>query len=348
MKAIVLTGKAQAEYREIPTPECPEDGLLVKIEAVGLCGSDIRTYFHGHKSVTYPAVIGHENAGVIVGTGGKHTGGWAMGDRVVINPSIPCGKCYYCMHGSPDICNNWFVYGNDIPGGFAQYLAVPGVGVERGQILRVPDGISLDEITLTELMASVLKAQEQMRVTLGDTVVIFGCGPIGCLHTQIARLRGAGKIILADISQDRLELVKGFGADLLVNSGKEDIVSIVRGLTNGIGADVCIVAAPSAEPHRLGVELLKKEGRLSYFGGLNKEAPLSTVDGNLVHYNRIEIRGAYSYSFANFEQGFKLVSEGKIDKRIITHRLPLRDMEEGVRLVQAGKAIKVVLKPWEE
>jgi len=345
MKAIVLIGKGEAEYREIPDPRCPEDGLLVKVEAVGLCGSDIRTYFHGHKKVAYPAVIGHENAGVIVEVGEKCERRWAVGDKVVINPAIPCGNCYYCLHGSPDICDDWLVYGNDIPGGFAEYLAVPGVGVERGQILSVPDGASLDEIILSELLASVLKAQEQLRVTLGDTVVIFGSGPIGCLHTLIARLRGAAKIVLADINQERLELVRPLGADYLINSGREDIVSAVRELTNGVGAEVCIVAAPSAEPHRLGVELLKKEGRLSYFGGLNKEAPMSTIDGNIVHYNRIEIRGAYSYTFANFEHGYKLVAAGKIDKRIITHRLPLEKFKEGVELVQAGKAIKVVLKP---
>jgi len=349
MKALVLTGKEQAEYRDVEKPVCPEDGMILKVEAVGLCGSDVRTYLHGHSKVKYPAVIGHENAGTIAEIGAKVRAEWKVGDRVIVNPAIPCGKCYYCTHGDMSgLCEVLSVYGNDIPGGFAQYMQIPGKGIEKGQILRIPDGIDFDDIIIVELLASVIKAQEQMQVSLGETVVVIGTGPIGCLHVQIAKLRGASKIIMMGRNPERLKLAGRFGATHLVNSVDEDPVKKVREITGGRGADVVIVAAPSAEPHQQGLMMLRKEGRLSMFGGLNKENPWSTLDANLIHYSRLEIRGAYSYSFANFMQGFELVTEGKIDKGIVTHKLPLRDMTEGVRLIQAGKAIKVVLKPWLE
>jgi L-iditol 2-dehydrogenase len=349
MKAMVLTGKGQAEYKDVEKPLCPKDGMILRIESVGLCGSDVRTYIHGHSKVKYPAIIGHENAGVIAEIGEDVRSDWKIGDRVIVNPAIPCGKCYYCTHDDMSgLCEVLSIYGNDIPGGFAQYMPIPGVGVEKGQIIRIPEGIEFDEIIIVELLASVVKAQEQMRVGLGESVVIIGSGPIGCLHAQISKLRGATKIILADLNQERLDMAEKFGATHLVNSSKEDIVKRVKEITGGLGADVVIVAAPSAEPHQQGVEMLRKEGRLSMFGGLNKENPWSKLDANLIHYNRIEIRGAYSYSFANFKQGFDLVLAGKIDKEIVTHKIPLKDMTEGVKLIQSGKAIKVVMKPWIE
>ena len=349
MKALVLTGKQQAEYIDVEKPVCAKDGMILKIEAVGLCGSDVRTYIHGHSKVKYPAIIGHENAGVIVEIGEDVKADWKVGDRVIVNPAIPCGKCYYCTHDDMSgLCEILSVYGNDIPGGFAQYMAIPGVGIEKGQIIRIPDEIDFDEIIIVELLASVIKSQEHMRVSLGDTVVIIGSGPIGCLHAQIAKLRGATKIVMADINQERLDMVGKFGATHLVNSGQEDLVKIVKEITNGRGADVVIVAAPTAEPHQQGLEMLRKEGRLSMFGGLNKDNPWTKLDANLIHYNRLEIHGAYSYSFANFMQGFELVLAGKINKDIVTHKIPLKDMPEGVKLIQAGKAIKVVLKPWME
>ena len=349
MKALVLTGKEQAEYRDVEKPVCPEAGMILKIESVGLCGSDVRTYLHGHSKVKYPAIIGHENAGTIAEVGSKVRMDWKVGDRVIVNPAILCGKCYYCTHGDMSgLCEVLSVYGNDIPGGFAQYMQIPGVGVEKGQILRIPEEIDFDEIVIVELLASVIKAQEQLRIGLGETVVIIGTGPIGCLHAQIAKLRGATKIIMAGRNQERLNMAGKFGATHLVNSAGEDLVKRVKEITGDRGADVVIVAAPSAEPHQPGLEMLRKEGRLSMFGGLSKENPWSRLDANLIHYNRLEIRGAYSYSFADFMQGFELVLAGKIDKDIVTHKLPLKDMPEGVRLIQAGKAIKVVLKPWLE
>ena len=198
---------------------------------------------------------------------------------------------------------------------------------------------------IVELLASVIKAQEQLQTSLGDTVVIIGSGPIGCLHAQIAKLRGATTIVMADINKERLDKCVEFGATHFVDSSKEDLVKIVKEITKGRGADVVIAAAPSSQPHQPGLEMLRKEGRLSIFGGLDKANPWSNLDANLIHYNRLSVIGAYSYSPAAFGKGFDLISAGKINTNIITHKLPLSQMEEGIKLIKSGEAIKVVLRP---
>lgn len=344
MKALLLTGKSSVEYKEIPTPDCPDDGLLLKIEAVGLCGSDVRTYTHGHSKVKYPAILGHENAGVIEQVG-KNVKDYKVGERILASPAISCGKCYYCTHNMPGLCEVLVVFGHSIPGGFAQYMVIPGEALERGQLIRIPEHIDFDQMIIVELLASVIKAQEQLEISLGDTVVIIGSGPIGCLHAQIAKLRGATTIVMADINKERLDKCVQFGGTHFVDSSKEDLVKIVKDITEDRGADVVIAAAPSSQPHQPGLEMLRKEGRLSVFGGLDKANPWSNLDANLIHYNRLSVIGAYSYSPATFAKGFDLISAGKINMNIITHKLPLSQMEEGVRLIKSGEAIKVVLLP---
>ncbi|WP_294547583.1 alcohol dehydrogenase catalytic domain-containing protein [uncultured Pseudoflavonifractor sp.] len=347
MKALYLTGKAQVEMRDIPVPECPDDGLLIKIDSVGLCGSDVRTYSVGSAKINYPVILGHENAGYVEKVG-KNVTGWKVGDKVVANPAIPCGKCYYCVNKMPGLCDNIQVAGTSFPGGFAQYMVFPGDMLSRGQIIKVPDDADLEPMILAELLASVVKAQDDLKVGMGETVVIVGSGPIGCLHAQIARLHGATKIIMAELNKERLDKCHEFGGTHFIVSSQEDLVQRVMEITDGRGADVCIVACPSAKPHQQGVELLRKEGRLCLFGGLPKDNPWTTMDGNLIHYKRLRIFGAYSYSAADFAKGYELLAAGRIDTRIITHTLPLEKMPEGVRMIQQGEAIKVVLKPWME
>jgi L-iditol 2-dehydrogenase len=344
MKALVLNGKQDVEYKEILTPECPQDGFLLRVEAVGLCGSDVRNYTHGHSKLQYPAVLGHENAGIVVEVG-ENCSEYKVGDKLVLNPAIPCGKCYYCENDNRGLCENLKVVGTQVQGGFAQFMAVDSDIIERGQILRMPEDLAYDQVILAELLSSVIKAQEQLEVGLNDTVVIVGSGPIGCLHSQIAKLRGATTIVMADINQERVDAVRPFGGTHFVNSAEVDLVQYVKDLTGGIGADVVIVAAPSAKPHQEGLVMLKKEGRLSIFGGLSKEDPWSIMDGNLIHYNRLKIIGAYSYSPCDFKKGFDLLAGGHINMDMITHRLPLKDMEQGVKLIREGKAMKVVLLP---
>lgn len=345
MKALVLKGKKDISYEEIEMKKCPKDGLLLKIEAVGLCGSDIRTYEFGHHNLTYPAILGHENAGEIIQVGVDAPGEFKVGDRIIMFPTIPCMKCWYCQNGKHSLCINRPTYGTDLHGGMAEYMVIPKEGIERGTICKIPKDIKGEDIVVVELLSSILNAQEYANVSLGETVVIIGSGPIGCLHTEVARLRGAKEIIIVDIKDNRLQKAKDFSATHFINSAKENLKERIMEITSGFGADVVIIAAPSASAIKEGLELLRKQGRLVIFGGLNKEDPWVTLDGNLIHYNELKVIGTFGYNGSTFEKAFNIVCNKMLRGNIVTHILPLEQMEEGVRLVKEGEALKVVLKP---
>lgn len=347
MKALFLKGIRNVEYSDIPKPTCPDDGLLIKVDTAGLCGSDIRLYNSGSSSLQYPVILGHEIAGIIEEVGKSVVYEWKIGDRVIANPTVPCGKCFYCVNNMYDLCDYLEIAGNSFPGAFAQYMVLPRSMVERGQIIKIADGCELEPMVLVELLASVIKAQNDLHINIGETVVIIGSGPIGCLHAQIAKLHGAMRIIMADINGERLDKCRGFGGTHFIVSSKENLVSRVLDITGGHGADAVIVACPAKEPHQQGLEMLRKEGRLSIFGGLAKDNSYSTMDANLIHYKRLKVLGAFTYSMAEFQRGYELISSGKIDTNIITHKFPLREMESGVAAANSGEAIKVLLKPWE-
>ncbi|MFZ7134630.1 MAG: alcohol dehydrogenase catalytic domain-containing protein [Eubacteriales bacterium] len=345
MKALVLEGKEKIVYQEVETPTCPKDGLLVKVDSVGLCGSDVRTYFYGHQHVTYPCIIGHENAGTIVEVGEK-VEGFSAGEKIIINPVLPCGECWYCQKGWQHMCSDRLTYGHHIPGGFAEFMTVPGIGLEKGQVIKIPQEVSTDEIVIVELLSSIINAQEYADVTLGETVAVFGTGPIGCLHSEIARLRGAKKIIMIDINEERLKLSKNFSGTQFINGANVDAVKEILDNTEGFGVDVAIIASPSVQAQAQGLDILRKRGRLVIFGGVSSENPYTTLDSNKIHYNEIAILGAFAYGPNNFKKAFDIVVNKMINTNgFITHVLPLSKVEEGIEAVKTGKALKVVLKP---
>lgn len=345
MKALVLEGKEKIVYTDVETPVCPQDGLLLKIDSVGLCGSDVRTYSHGHHDIEYPCVLGHENAGTIVGVGEQVTG-FTVGEKIIVNPVLPCGKCWYCQKGLQHLCSDRLTYGHQIQGGFAQYMVVPGIGLERGQVIKIPDGVSTDDIVVVELLSSVINSQEYANVTLGETVAIFGTGPIGCLHSEIARLRGAKEIIMIDINDNRLELARNFSGTKFINSAKVDIVQEIMEATDGFGVDVAIIATPAVQSQAQGLDLLRKRGRLVIFGGVSSENPYTTLNSNTIHYNEIAVIGSFAYGPNNFKKAFDIIANKMINTEgFVTHILPLSEVEEGIAEVKAGRALKVVLKP---
>lgn len=345
MKALVLEGKEKILYTDVQKPNCPDDGLLVRVNSVGLCGSDVRTYFHGHHDLEYPVIIGHENVGIVEEVGSK-TKGFVLGEKVIINPVIPCGECWYCRQGWQHMCTDRLTYGTNIPGGFAEFIAVPGVGIEKGQILKLPQGASTDDFVIVELLSSIINSQEYANISLGETVAIFGTGPIGCLHSEIARLRGAKEIIMIDINDERLKLAESFSGKTFINSTKVEVVKEILEQTNGFGVDVAIIASPSVQAQVQGLDILRKRGRLVIFGGVAADNPYTTLDSNKIHYNEIAVLGAFAYGPNNFKKAFDIVAAKMINiDGFITHVMPLSKVHDGIEAIKSGKALKVVLKP---
>ena len=346
MKAAIYKGIENMVVEEVADPKLPNDGVIVQVKACGICGSDLRTYYSGTSYVHPPAIIGHEIAGIITEIGKHAELPYEVGDRVSIAPPIHCGECYYCKRGRRNLCLNMEAIASDLPGGFAEYLSLPGTAVSKGCFARIPENLHFDEAAISELACSVIKCQEHYNINVNDVVVVLGAGPIGRLHVQLAKLRGAQTVILSDIAETRIEMAKTAGADILVNSTKEKLKDVVNNATDNLGASVVIVAAPSTSAAVEGQYFVAKGGKLILFAGFPKNDATVSLDGNLIHYSEIEIVGTAGFTDRHHELALALANKGSLNlKELISYDLQLEQIVDGIEAMKSGEALKVVIKP---
>ncbi len=344
MKAAILRGPRQLTVEEIPTPQAADDGILLQVMACGVCGSDLRTYLHGPRFAVDKVIMGHEIGGTVEAVGSQASG-YAVGDRLAIAPDVHCGQCYYCRRGLFNLCDDLKFLGAQYPGGFAEYLALPGEVLTRGIVHPMPAGISFAEATVAEPSSSVLSSHFKAGTTVGDTVVVIGAGPIGCLHVEVARARGA-RVIIAEVAPERLKMAERFGPEAVIDSSQEDPVERVHALTGGIGADIVIAAVGVSAVHNQAVEMVRKGGRVVLFGGLPKDKAMTTLDGNVIHYGEIAVVGAFSYHPTRHKLALDLIAEGKIRaSKLITHTFSLDDAVAAFETAARGEGLKIVITP---
>ena len=344
MRAAVFHGPGDLRISELPRPRITDGELLVRIAACAVCGSDVRTFRHGARNIDKPVVLGHELSGTIVEAGAAS--GFREGQRVAVAPAIPCGECRYCRCGAETMCERLRSIGYQFDGGLAEFMSVPASAVRAGCVNALPEGLSFDEAALAEPLACVINAHELLHMTAGDTVVILGAGPIGCLHVGLARVRGAAKIILADLRAERLHLAGAFRPDVLIDASREDVQARVLDETDGAGASVVIVAAPAHSAQEQSIRLAARRGRINFFGGLPKTNPIISLDANVVHYAELTIVGSYGSRPAHNVQALELVASGRIPiRRLIGLELPLERVVEGLLAVERGEVMKVVVRP---
>lgn len=299
----------------------------------------------GHQHISLPRVLGHEVAGEIVQVG-DGVEGWAVGDRVQVIAAIPDGTCYQCRRGYQTVCENLESIGYQYDGGFAELMRVPAKVLAVDGVNRIPDGLSPAEAALTEPLACVLNGQELARVGEGDSVVVVGAGPIGCLHVRLARARGATCVILIDVNPTRLELASRVQPDHVINGAEQDPVEAVLDLTDGRGADVVITAAAAKAPQEQALSMAVPRGRVSLFGGLPKDDPIIRSDSNLIHYRELSVVGAYGSTPRHNREALGLIASGQVPVGdLITNRLPLDRITDALDIVARGEGIKVVIEP---
>ncbi len=346
MKAVVVRAPMAFDVEEVAAPEVPPGGLLLDVKACGLCGSDLRTLRSGHRKVTLPWTIGHEICGVVAETGPGYAGPWQSGELLSLGPVVYCGRCDFCQEGRYELCEGYREIAQAWPGGFAEQMAVPAEAVRLGVIERVPAGVDPASAAIAEPISSCLNAQEKGQVGLGETVVIIGSGPIGCIHSTLARLHGAEKVFIADINAERLKLAEPFAPDALIDVSQTDLVAEVRRLTNGRGADVVITATPAPVAAVQAVEMARKGGRILLFGGLPKDESRPGVDLNIVHYNALHVIGTTIFAPRHYRLAVKLVAAQRIPvEKLITHRFPLTDFNRGATMALEGSVLKAVFEP---
>jgi L-iditol 2-dehydrogenase len=345
MRVVRFYAPKDVRIEDAPEPSAGPGDLVIRVRNCSICGTDAKIWRSGHPNLSPPRVLGHEVAGEVVEVG-EVAEGWSVGERVQVIAAIPDGSCHECQHGWMTVCPNQELIGYQHDGGFAELMRVPAKVLAVDGVNRIPDGLSFAEASVAEPLSCVINGQEHAGVGEGQTVVVVGAGPIGCMHVRLARARGAARVFLAELSQQRLEMAAGLVApDEAIRADAADTVEAVRRLTGGRGADVIIVAAASGKAQEDGLQMAARRGTVSFFGGLPKDKPTITCDSNIVHYREVGIVGANGSSPGHNKRALELIASGAVPvSDLITHRLPLEETIEGIHTVTRGEAIKVTIE----
>jgi L-iditol 2-dehydrogenase len=342
MKAAMLYGVKDLRVEDVDVPLVGDGELLVRVKAATTCGTDLKIYQRGYVSgvITLPTVFGHEWSGDIVEVG-KGVPYFQEGMRVRAGNSSPCLRCYMCQRGKFNLCEDMMW----LWGAYAESIKVP----QRIVILNtqvVPDHVTYEEAAITEPLACVLHGAEEARVKLGDTVAIIGAGPIGLLHLLTVRKMGAGKVIISDTIDERLQIAQRLGADHAVNAKHEDTVEKTKELTGGYGADVVIEAIGMPATWEQALRMVRKGGTVLEFGGCppNTEIKVSTEQ---LHYGETTVMGAFHTTPAHFKKALNLIASGTINvKPLITNRMKLDDIKRAFETLTTSKTdIKIAISP---
>jgi len=345
MKAMLMKDIGVLEYEDVPVPEIEPGGLLVKVESCALCATDIKLLEYGHPAIQCPHVLGHEIAGIVEEVSPENTA-FEPGRRVALAPTLSCNNCWLCERGAHTLCEDKKTFGYHVWGGFAQYVAVAPEAVDGDMVIPIPEGVPFDEAAVVEPLACAIHGQNEVNTGCGDTVVVIGLGPLGCMHIAVARARGATKIVAADIRPSRVELAERFGADVYVNSAQQDLKEVVARETAGRGANVVIAATAAKSAIALAVEIIAPKGRISLFGGLPKTDSMIRIDANIIHYNEASVHGSFSAAPRDCRLAMALVGSGRIHaSSFITDRLPLSRVTDGMDLIKKGQGLKIIMKP---
>ncbi|MBI2081691.1 MAG: alcohol dehydrogenase catalytic domain-containing protein [candidate division NC10 bacterium] len=339
MLAAVYVGEGRVEARSLPVPAIGPGELLVALRSCGLCGSDIYKIVHG--TVPPPVVLGHEIVGTVVAAGGG-VRDFSPGSRVVVAHHVPCGTCHYCRHGNVSMCAD-FRASNLDPGGFAPYIRVPARHV-AAVTFPVPEALPDDEAAFTEPLASCLRAVKRSTLQAGEAAVVVGLGSIGLLFVQLLHLRGA-RLVGVDPLPGRRDLARRLGAEAVADPGAAEADGAVRGLSEGRGADLVVLTAGSAAALPPALGWVRDGGALCCFAPLAPDAPVP-LNLNPLYYRELTLFGSYSPSPDDLREALDLLAGGGVRvAELITHRLPLSALGEGVAAVREQRALKVILRP---
>ena len=340
MRVAMYYANNDVRLEEMARPVIGDGELLVRIEASGICGSDVMEWYRIHR---VPLVLGHEIAGTVV-EAGKGVARFKAGDRVAVAHHVPCGKCRYCVDGHETVCDT-LRKTNFYPGGFCEYVRVPAINVEKG-VFRLPDNVSFEDATFIEPLACVLRGQRLANLKKGSTVLIAGSGISGLLHVKAARSNAAGRIFATDISPFRLDAAKRAGADHAINA-KEYSPAKLKELNGGYLADLVIICASAASAFEQALRSVERGGTVLIFSAAGKDAPLPVPANDIFWRSEVTVTSSYAGSPGDHLEALDKICLEKIKVYdMITHRLALGETGLGFKLVsEANESIKVIIHP---
>ena len=336
MKAALLNGPSDVTITDRATPACGEGQVLVRITHVGICGTDTKIY-DGGILANYPVVMGHEGVGEIIE--GQAADGSGPGNRVIIDPVLYCGNCFYCARGDTHLCENGGMLGREVDGVYAENYLAPA-----GNVFALGDNINMTEGPLIQVMTTVLHAQNRANIQADEVVVVLGLGVTGLLQIQVAKALGAKAVVGVSRNAHKRGLAEQMGADCVVEHGEAAKAAILK-LTDGRGADVVIEAVGYISVLAEAMDLARFGGRIIPFG------IYAALEGKLpfyeLYFKELDIINTRAALPSDFPASIKLVEEGKVNLApFITHTYPLEELTEAIKLLMepSDERLKVILE----
>ena len=340
MRVAMYYNNSDVRLEEMPVPEIGPGELLLKVEASGLCGSDVMEWYRIQRA---PMVLGHEVSGEVVqvGVGVEQ---YKEGDRLVVTHHVPCNACHWCLSGRHTDCDTLHTTSFD-PGGFAEYLRIPQINVNRG-VFPIPDHVGYDEASITEPLACVYRGQRRANLQPGQNVLVLGSGLAGLIHINLARALGAGRIIATDMVDYRLDAARKLGADVTF-SAMEDVPARLREANNGRLADLVIVCTGALPALRQALESVERGGTVLFFAPTAPGVSLPLPINDVFFRNDVTLTTTYAGAPADLATAMDMIASGRVQVgEMISHRLGLAEAGLGFKLTaDAGDSLKVIIQP---
>ncbi|NLE66900.1 MAG: alcohol dehydrogenase catalytic domain-containing protein [Lentisphaerae bacterium] len=344
MKSLRLYGPNDIRLDEVPVPAITEDEILLKTDAAAICGTDVRMWQNGYKGVDeeHPLILGHEFAATIAQVG-ANVPFYKKGMQVAMAPNIGCGICDKCVRGDFHLCDDYKAFGINMDGAFAEYIKVPGEALTHGNLMTIPEGVSPEEAAVNEPLSCVYNGFLKCDVRPGDFVLVVGSGPIGIMHAQLAKMAGAAKVMMNDLSEERLAESAAIVDGMLTYHGG-DLAGYVLKETGGKGLDVAVVACPAPQVQAAMLPLMNYGGRVIFFGGVPAGKQPVAIDTNIIHYKELFITGSTRANICHFRKTLGFIAEGLVDvKGLVTARFRIEDILEAFDCARQAKGLKNVI-----
>jgi len=337
MKAAVVYGAKDVRIEQVDVPPIGSKEILVNVKYCGICGTDLHIRNGKYSSEYFPLIPGHEFTGEVVKVGDE-VKNVRVGDRVTVDENVGCGVCYFCKHNQKLMCEKINQIGIHSNGAFAEYVKAPA-----DLAFKLPQNISYKYGTFIEPLTCVIHANERMNIQLGSSVTIIGAGPIGLIHLEIAKLRGACPVIISEVDKSRLEAAKKLGADYIIDASDKDLTGEIRKITSNRGVDLVIEAAGSPLTYQQAMEIVRPGGEILAFG-LCDEKDTFSIRPFKVTISELRISGSVAGSYATWLQAIALLSYNRFDPApLISKVVSLDDLPQAFQEIEEDPSLLKVL-----
>ena len=332
-KSLVWNAPKKIELISKNIKSIGSDSILVKVESCAVCGSDLRIFNYGNARVKPGRTVGHEISGIVV-SAGNNVSKFKLGDRLSIGADIPCKKPDYAL-------------GHELDGGFAEYIKLNKLTIEKGPVQKIKKTTSYDSAALAEPLACSINGYERSQINADvENIVIFGAGPIGHMLALLGSLKKPKNIIVVDPIESKLKKMKKIIDVITISSSKNNLKKYILNITKGTGANLIFTACPSIEAQQTAIDLLAKKGVLNFFGGVPHNSKPILLSSNDIHYKEAIITGSHGSSPLQHKLALKLIESKKIKVAdLITHRFPLDNIKDAYKIAASKDSIKVVVNP---